>query len=85
MPPRLGRWSDVLVLSITLVFFGIMAWLGVQLTQQTMTSLTPALRIPQAWIYGAVPVSSGLIVLMSLPRLVAALRAAIGSNPAEGH
>jgi TRAP-type transport system small permease protein len=84
LPPALGRWSEVLVLLVTLVFFAIMAWLGLQLTQQTTTSLTPALRISQAWIYGAVPVASGLIVLMSLPRLIAAIRAATATPSAEG-
>lgn len=81
LPPRWGRWSEVLILLITIIFFSIMAWLGLQLTQQTMNSLTPALRIPQAVIYAAVPVSSVLIVLMSLTRFFPTMQSAISPMP----
>lgn len=77
LPGWLGRWNEVIVLMVTLVFFSIMLWQGVLLTQQGMTSFTEALRISKAWVYGAIPISSALIVLMVLERLGQALKAAV--------
>lgn len=77
LPAVLRRWNNVLVMAATLFFFGIMLWKGIELAQQSAGSKSQALRISQAWIYSAVPVSAALILLIALGRFYQAVRDAL--------
>ena len=59
------------------VFAGWLAWLGVRLVSLAGSQITPALDIPYAWIYLALPVGLGGACAGFAARAVLHLRAAL--------
>jgi TRAP-type C4-dicarboxylate transport system permease small subunit len=83
LPERLARWNDMLVLGVTLAFFGVLLWQGIELAQQSAGSKSQALRISQAWVYSAVPVSAALILFIAVVRFYGAVKAALAPDAAS--
>lgn len=71
-PQRYRRWPEALSEAIVLVVLVVIAVLGAQLVISNFerNQMTPALRIPIAWVYLAVPVGLFLMALQSLERLL---------------
>lgn len=46
-----------------LMFFGFMVHVGLQYAQRMQTQLTPALRIPFVYVYAAMPIGFGLLIV----------------------
>jgi len=46
-----------------LVFFGFMVHVGLQYAQRMQFQLTPALRIPFVYVYAAMPIGFGLLIV----------------------
>lgn len=67
--PGLQRWIARLARLCSIGFLIVVGWTGWRLTQSTWASLTPALQIPMAITYLALPVSAVLAVLAGLARL----------------
>lgn len=57
---RLLRAAIVLTL---LVFFGFMVHVGLQYAQRMQYQVTPALRVPFLYVYAAMPVGFGLLIV----------------------
>ena len=62
--PRRGQQllRSALVLGL-LIFFAFMIQVGVQYAQRMQFQVTPALRLPFSWIYAAMPVGFGLLIV----------------------
>lgn len=62
--PQMGQkiLRALLVLGL-LIFFGFMVWVGMQYAQRMQYQVTPALRLPFKYIYAAMPVGFGLMIL----------------------
>lgn len=71
-PKKYRRWVEGLSEAIVLLLLIALAVLGSQLVASNFErgQMTPALRIPIAWVYLAVPVGLGLMALQSLERLL---------------
>ena len=71
-PKKFRRWPEALSEAIVLVLLLVIAVLGTQLVISNFdrNQMTPALRIPIAWVYLAVPVGLFLMALQSLERLL---------------
>lgn len=46
-----------------LIFFGFMVHVGLQYAQRMQYQLTPALRIPFVYVYAAMPIGFGLLIV----------------------
>ena len=46
-----------------LIFFGFMVYVGLQYAQRMQYQVTPALRLPFLYVYAAMPVGFGLLIL----------------------
>lgn len=46
-----------------LIFFGFMVHVGLQYAQRMQLQLTPALRIPFIYVYAAMPIGFGLLII----------------------
>lgn len=70
---RPRRLLDVLVASLVAGFQLVALRYGLQMVGLTMSQITPALEIPQAVVYAAVPLGMGLMVIVTVNRLLAVL------------
>lgn len=71
-PRRAGYAGEFVVELIVLAIFGIIAWFGWEITEANFEryQTSPAMGIPIAWVYLAIPVGLGLAALQSLERLL---------------
>ena len=71
MPEWLRNKADLLSLIIWIVFSGLLAWKGFELTALLFkrNQLSPVMQIPMAWAYAAVPVGVGLMFFRLLQQL----------------
>lgn len=67
--PDRRRWITRLARLCSIGFMLVVGWTGWRLMQGTWASLTPALQVPMAITYLALPVSAALSVLAGLARL----------------
>lgn len=72
LPDRWRRATYVIAELVVIGLVSVVAWEGGHLAAANFErdQLTPALRIPIAWIYVAIPIGLGLMSLQSLERLV---------------
>ncbi len=62
-------------ITLTLIaFFAVLAWYGSKYAIRFMDSMTPILRIPMGFVYAAMPISAGLILLNLLITCVGSCR-----------
>lgn len=73
-PPRIGKALAVLAELITFGFFGVMTWIGIELTQKTRQKMV-TVPIPKAWIYTICVVALGVMTIYSAVWLWRKLRA----------
>lgn len=66
--PRMARVLQFVAAGLGLVFAGVLVWYGVRLTLNTsaMGQLSPAMRIPVAWVYAMIPLAGLFMVLRYL-------------------
>lgn len=64
-PPALNRWLHILTALLGIAFAIAMAYLGFRLFFSTLSRgmLSPAMRIPMAWVYLPIGVSGVLLIL----------------------
>ncbi|SFP31419.1 TRAP transporter small permease [Tranquillimonas alkanivorans] len=74
LPERLRRGVVLLGLVATIAFFVALAWIGLDYMVMQSFQRSASLRIPMIYVYGVIPVCSGLMALLCLTDLVAALR-----------
>ncbi|GHC67687.1 TRAP transporter small permease [Limoniibacter endophyticus] len=60
---RNGRIMRGIVAAIMFAFFCGMIWVGITYVQRTMFQMTPATRVPFAYVYSAIPIGFGLLIL----------------------
>lgn len=71
LPSRARRWLQRLMLLAAAPFFLVMAQQGIAMMQVVQGQVIPALGLPAALVYLAVPVGSVLALLFTLERLLA--------------
>jgi TRAP-type C4-dicarboxylate transport system permease small subunit len=81
LPRRLGHALYQLSMVLTLIFFAILFWQGLAMTERVANQTLAALQISIAWVYAALPVGS---VFISISVLGCMIRAARGDWPARG-
>ena len=69
-PPPVRRRLGALSTGLVLAFVGIVTFHGVGLVAQTIDSPSEALKVPQAWLYLCLPVSTALMGVSALQDLV---------------
>jgi len=71
-PARFRRLPEAFSEAIVLILLLVIAYFGTQLVLANFdrNQMTPALRIPIAWVYLAVPLGVALMALQSLERLL---------------
>lgn len=60
---RNARIMRGIVALIMFAFFCGMIWVGINYVQRTMFQMTPATRIPFAYVYSAIPIGFGLLII----------------------
>jgi len=78
LPRRLGHALYQLSMVLTLIFFAILFWQGLAMTERVANQTLAALQISIAWVYAALPVGS---VFISIAVLGCMIRAARGDWP----
>ncbi|RJK99107.1 TRAP transporter small permease [Paracoccus siganidrum] len=66
LPAAPRRIARLLILAVLLVFFGWMVFAGWEYLSRMGRQLTPATRIPFSYIYYAMPVGFGLLLIHTL-------------------
>lgn len=72
-----------LIVLLLLVFFGFMVWVGWQYMQRMQFQKTPALRLSFKYIYAAMPIGFGLLIVHLL--LIARPFVTAGHYKSHGH
>lgn len=83
---RTRRLNEVLITLLIAAFaLIVMLWGGMQLVQRTLASgqISPTLRIPMGWVYGAVPLSGAIIAAYAAGNLTLIARGGTIFNPPE--
>lgn len=88
LPPPARRPLILLVLAISILFCALMLWFAIQLvaTMQGYRQVSPAMQIPMWWVYLAIPVGVGLMLVRFAQTLWLELRyrlESLESDPAE--
>lgn len=78
LPERLRTSLDVLTNAMIATFAGAVTWASLPVISMNMLQRSPALGVPMAWIYLAIPVSMVLIILICAERILAVIRAPAG-------
>jgi TRAP-type C4-dicarboxylate transport system permease small subunit len=66
LPARLRRFFRLVALISVAAILGIIMWGGIQLVMVTRAQISPALRIPMAIPYAAVPVGAAVMLLHTI-------------------
>lgn len=74
LPRKLGLALYQLSMVLTLVFFAILFWQGILMTERVSTQTLAALQISIAWVYAALPVGSVFIWIAVLGCMIRAAR-----------
>ncbi len=69
LPPRLSRLLQILVTLTCIGFFVVLAWVGWEWTAMSLHEASPVLRLPMAYVYGAMP-AGGAIASLNLAMLL---------------
>jgi len=77
--PRRARILRIACAVIMLAFFVVMIWAGQNYVSRTMFQMTPSTRIPFGYVYLAIPIGFGLLIV----HLLFVLRAYISGGMAE--
>lgn len=70
LPAKVKRVTDVIVFISIIVFFGIVCYQGVLVTVNAASQTSPALNMPMSYVYAAIPVGSGLILMETVIRFI---------------
>ncbi|MEW9838312.1 TRAP transporter small permease [Mesorhizobium marinum] len=63
LPSPYGRYVKIAAILVTIAFFGVLAWMGVEFAATGSIETSPVMRIPMTVVYLAVPVGSALAVV----------------------
>lgn len=74
LPRKLGLALYMFSLVLTLAFFAILFWQGWAMTERVAHQTLAALQISIAWVYAALPVGSGFILIAVLGCMIRAAR-----------
>jgi len=74
LPPRLGLGVFLLANLGSLIFFSVLLWQGYLMTLRVMPQNLAALDMSIAWVYAALPVGSGFILIAVLASMVRAVQ-----------
>lgn len=58
------------------VFFVTIMWSGYHLTARSVPQISPALEVSMAWVYSAIPVGMGFLLIYALELFIDQIRAA---------
>ncbi|WP_069300448.1 TRAP transporter small permease [Neptunicoccus sediminis] len=74
LPPRLGLALYVLASIGSLIFFSFLLWQGYLMTLRVIPQSLSALEISIAWVYAALPIGSGFILIAILGAIIRAVQ-----------
>jgi TRAP-type C4-dicarboxylate transport system permease small subunit len=58
---------------LSVAFFALLIWTGIQFVELGRTEVSPVMRLRKDWVYWAMPVGAGLMILNSLALVVETL------------
>lgn len=64
------RALELLIIGLVAGFQVVAIWYGIEMVRLTTTQITPALEIPQATIYAAVPFGMSLMLVVTINQLL---------------
>ncbi len=70
LPPRIGVALFMVANAASLVFFAILLWQGYLMTGRVVGQKLAALEISIAWVYAALPVGSGFILIAIVAAMI---------------
>ncbi|MDR3176667.1 MAG: TRAP transporter small permease [Desulfovibrio sp.] len=68
------RRVNLIADAFTLVFLGIMVWHGIGMVMRASYQTSPALQISMSWVYLAIPLGCGIMLLNVLQHFLSLLR-----------
>ncbi len=74
LPPRLGLGLFVIANAGSLIFFSVLLWQGILMTERVIPQKLAALEVSISWVYVALPVGSAFIIIAILASVVRALQ-----------
>jgi TRAP-type C4-dicarboxylate transport system permease small subunit len=74
LPPRLQQALSILLPLVVLAFAAVLVQQGLVFLELGRFQQTPVMGLPKTWIYIAIPIGGGLMILYSLLPLLRALR-----------
>lgn len=74
LPRRLGLGLFLAANAASLLFFSILLWQGLLMTQRVIPQRLAALEVSIAWVYAALPVGSAFILIAIMAGIARALR-----------
>lgn len=73
LSPRAGKWLAVIMELVSVVFYGYLTWLAVELAQKTRTKMA-SVEIPKSLLYWGVVVALAAMTVFSIYWLVRKIR-----------
>lgn len=63
LPFPYGSYVKIIAILVTIAFFGVLAWIGLEFAATGSIETSPVMRIPMSFVYLSVPVGSLLAVV----------------------
>ena len=67
LPKKVKYFTDCIVHIAIIVFFTIITFYGITLTQNAARQFSPAMMLQMSWVYAALPIGGFLILLEEIP------------------
>ncbi len=78
LPHSRRVFCNVCIYVVAAVFLAALTWQGVEIVNRTTFQVSPTLEISMRWVYAAIPIGSGL---MLLHLLISLLKTGVTDNP----
>lgn len=84
-PPALKRVALLLATAMCGLFFAVVFWASLAITQRALPQISPALEISMAWVYAAVPAGMAILFVYAVELFVTQWRTPAADLLADDH
>lgn len=85
LPAAMERAALICATLASIVFFMVLVWNGILLTRMVVPQISPAMEVSMAWVYAAVPVGGGFLLIYAIELLVKLIVLPVESAMKERH
>lgn len=84
-PPRLKRVALLFATAMCGLFFAVIFWSSLAITQRALPQISPALEVSMAWVYAAIPAGMAILFVYAVELFIKQWRTPAADLLADDH